>query len=320
MMTQLQKLLSLVGLYSTTPLSNRNYIVDGNFDQWINTSVSISSGANTLSAATMFIGVCGTGGAATINRAVLTGSNDPLGMTSPISNLLTFAQTTASTGSNSAILQRVESVKSLHGRSATFSCWLWCASGTVTIPGINYSQFFGTGGSPSSTVGGSFLVNWTVTTTPQKFSARIDIPSIAGTTLGTNNNDYLQIGVLFPLNQTFTVNTAQWQLEQCSPQAPAAGAPTQFEYRGQQAELARVQRYYETGSLLIQGPVAGYLAVPIPFKVTHRGAPAMSGTFGYSSANTGALVSTDGTGGYVQANMTAAGGSATVTYIADARQ
>jgi hypothetical protein len=63
--------------------------------------------------------------------------------------------------------------------------------------------------------------------------------------LGTNNNDSLNIQLLLPAATVFTLDTAQWQLEQTSAKAPAAGIPTAFEYRGQQAEQARVSRYYQ---------------------------------------------------------------------------
>jgi hypothetical protein len=107
------------------------------------------------------------------------------------------------------------------------------------------AQQFGSGGSPSADVVVDTPVNWTITTTPQKFSARVDFPSISGKTLGTNSDHRLQIGVWLPSGATYTVNTAQWQLEPCSPQAPAAGRPTAFEYRGYGAELGRVQRFYQ---------------------------------------------------------------------------
>ncbi|MFM0010951.1 hypothetical protein [Paraburkholderia sediminicola] len=224
-------------------LNGRNYIVDGNFDNWIGTSTSITSGANSTQAATMYTAISGTGGAATINRQPFVG-NDPIGMTSPARYYYQHSQTTAGTGSP-AIDQHIESVQTLQGRSATFSCWIWCPSGTVGSPIVQFAQYFGSGGSPSATVSNQKVTTWNITTTPQRFSIRLDFPSIGGKTTGTAGNDYVDFALIFP-NGVFTINTSQWQLEQCSPSAPATGAPTAFDYRGVGPELARVQRYYQT--------------------------------------------------------------------------
>ena len=247
-MSFIDRLSALVDWFDFLPMSNRNYVVDGNFDQWTASSAAASASGFQYGPAVMFLSYAGAGGAATISQSAQSGG-EPAGSTSPVNYVYSHQQTTSSTGTvgtnSPGILQRIESVKTLQGKSATFSCWLWCASGTVQISNLIASQSFGTGGSPSAAVVMSPNVNWTVTTTPQKFSVRIDWPSIAGKTLGTNNDHNLQIGLWLPSGSTFTLNTMQWQLEQCSPQAPSTGRPTAFEYRGYQAELARVQRYYE---------------------------------------------------------------------------
>lgn len=238
----------LLDVFDFLPLSNRNYVVDGNFDQWTTTSAAASTSTFAYGPALMYESYAGVNGVATIAQGVFPIGTEPAGATSPVSNYYSHQQTTASTGAvgtnSPGIFQKIESVKTLQGRSATFSCWLWCASGTQTITGVIASQLFGSGGSPSSLVIASPAVNWVLTTTPQRFSVRIDFPSIAGKTLGSNNNDCLQIGLWLPAGATYTINTMQWQLEQCSPQAPAVGLPTAFEYRGLAQEAIRVQRYY----------------------------------------------------------------------------
>jgi hypothetical protein len=303
------------------PFSNRNYMIDGNFESWINTSVSVTGGANTASAATVFTGISGTGGAATISRQAWTLGAVPIGMTTP-SYYYQHAQTTAGTGTP-AIDQHIESVQTLAGRSATFSCWLWCASGTVVNPTVQFAQNFGTGGSPSATVTNQIATGWTITTTPTRFSIRLDFPSITGKTLGTNGNDMVDFAVIFP-NGTFTVNTAQWQLEQTSPQAPSTGLPTAFEYRGPQAELARVQRYYDTGARNVQlyGSQGWAFTEDMPFKVTMRSTPAVnlgttSGTNITLSTSNAAANHFEITKIYTSTGVGAAGVS--TTWTADAR-
>lgn len=256
MISLAQKLARLADLFGGNqngpgvPLSNRNYLVDGNFDQWTNGAGTLPTGlAYVAGAPTMYQVAAGTGGSGTIVPIGITGAFTP-GLTTPIYNQISFTQSVASTGTVAAgtapcIIQHVESVRTLSARSATYSVWLWCAAGTVTIPSLVIRQNFGTGGSPSAAVVLDQAVNWVVTTTPQRFSVLLNFPSIAGATFGTNGNDLITVGLWFPPGVTFQIYSAQWQLEQSSPNAPATGLPTAFEYRGYQAESARVARYYE---------------------------------------------------------------------------
>jgi hypothetical protein len=294
-MSSLDKIAKLLDLFGGNqsaygiPFANRNYIVDGNFDQWVASSFTLTTGA-TYGGPVMYSVSAGTGGAGTLASADGTGQY-PLGMTTPNRYYASMTIATGSTGtvaasSAAAISQHVESARTLSGQSATFSCWLWTASGTMTIPSTLVRQNFGTGGSPSSGVSLDQAVNWVVTTTPQRFSVLVNFPSINGKTLGTSGNDYLNIGLWLPPGVTGTLNTTQWQLEQSSPQAPAAGMPTTFEYRGYQAELARVQRYYEAGSLFMQSGAAAVSGGMIAYKVTKRAPGALSfSNTSYASAS-----------------------------------
>lgn len=232
---------------------NRNYIVDGAFERFI-TSPMTQTGTNTKQSATMYFIGAGTGGTHTLQSSSMAGGGDALGMTTPGKNWLSFNQTTASTGTVAAntapfVTQFVENVDKFNKRSATFSMWLATASGVITIPTIIARQQFGTGGSPSAAVVVDKNVNWVVTTTPRLFSIRLDLPTTSGKTLGTNGDSSLQVGFWFPPGVTGQLYTAQWQLE-ASPANTSSdlngfgGAPTPFEYRGEEAEEMRFLRYY----------------------------------------------------------------------------
>jgi hypothetical protein len=232
---------------SAAALSNRNYLVDGNFDYW--TAASGTSVGGAFSPAVMWRDGPGANGAATITRYSFAVGGEPIGFTMPYQFCYIHQQTTASTGSVAtsdapSINQRIESVGTLQNRSSTFSVWLWVNAGTQTITNVLARQLFGTGGSPSNPVFIDTAVNWALTTTPQRFSVRVDWPSTIGKTLGTNGDDCLQIGVWFSPTALISYGVAQVQLEQSSPTAPAAGSPTPYENRGRQAEIARVQRYF----------------------------------------------------------------------------
>lgn len=310
----------LLDLFDFLPLSNRNYIVDGNFERWVSASATITSISN--AAATMYYSDPGTGGTAIVTQNSFALGVEPVGMTSPVAYYLKHNQSVASSGTP-LMAQRVESVRTLQGRSVTFSCWLWCDSGTLTIPTVSLNQNFGTGGSPSSTVVTSAAVNWAVTTTPQRFSMRLDLPSITGKTLGSGGNDYLNTILYLPVGATFALNTAQWQLEQCSPQAPAVGLPTAFEYRGLGPEQARAARYYQAVACTDAGYATASSALSHQFSPSSgamRAAPsvALSGTTtsNCSIASGGASA----TGMLINPTVTATGTySFTTTATLDAR-
>jgi hypothetical protein len=294
------------------PFSNRNYMIDGNFDSFITSAYSVGAAGFVRNVSTMLESYTGAGGAATIQQGVFAPGADVAGMTSPVSNYLIHQQTTASTGTvatgnTCGMWQSLESVKTLQGRSATFSCWLWSGTGsTITIPFIIARQNFGTGGSPSANAVFDKTVNWVVTPIAQKFSVRLDIPSISGKTLGTANNDLLQIGLWLPPGVVFTLCTAQWQLEQSSPNSSSdingnGGDPTAFEYRGPQAELARTQRYYSVTApygVFAAGATSQNWGPYSPYPVPMRAQPALTMLFNNSSGQ-----SPPGTYGFTQSTI-----------------
>jgi hypothetical protein len=332
-MSLAQKLARLADIFGgpgyAIPFSNRNYIVDGNFEQWINTTLSVAAGATVNNAATMFYSGSGAGGAATIVRGTFPVGADPVGSTSPVAFYYQHQQTTAAT-TTPVISQKIESIRTLQGRSATFSCWL-SASSPITITTISVNQNYGGGGSPSPTIQNTYPVNWVLGTALKRFSVRLDMPSTAGGTLGTSGNDFVNLSLVLPTGVTFTLNTSQWQLEQSSPNSSSdingnGGDPTAFEYRGQQAELARVQRYYYVSpspalTLLSNGAAAfGGAVVNAPFPVPMRASPTVVPTFtsGVSSAGS-ANGATPLTVSFQFSSAQAVGNYTAVNFTADAR-
>ena len=180
------------------------------------------------------------------------------------------------------IWQSLENVSSYAGKSVTISCKLKVDSGNMTIPAILFDQFFGSGGSPSTAVLADKTVSWVVGTTLKKFSARIDVHSIAGKTLGTSG-DAVEYGLWLPPGVTGNLTMTELQIEDCSPNASndltgAGGSPTSYEHRGPQAELTRVQRIYRaiaTNGASFNGIATGSTdsfafgqTVPVPMRVT----------------------------------------------------
>jgi len=282
---QLSRLGELFG--AGLPLSNRNHIIDGNKDQWTSTAALALAATTAYTSSTMYRGQCGTAGAATYGQQLFElGTPGTLGMSRPVKYYGQFVQTAASTGSLAAltgpqISQRLESVTRAENGFQTVSVWLWSAA-PVTVTQAFVTQNFGTGGSPSAAVTTLTPVVWNLTTIPQRFSVKLAVPSIAGMTLGTGGNDFVEVGVCYPVGATFTINDAQWQVEWCSPGAGPQGLPTTFEYRGIPEELQRVLRHYEvlTGGSYGSGVVGAVATayITIDYQPKRTASPAFGGS------------------------------------------
>lgn len=145
---------------------------------------------------------------------------------------LRWQQTTAGVGATEhKISQAIESVRTLAGKTATFT--FWARSDAPRALKVAFAQIFGANGSePVTKVVDVFQLNtaWT------KYSATFHVPTIAGKMLGTN--DCLRLAFDLPLNVVQTVDLAQIQLEE----GPVS---TPFDYRPAAEELMLCQRYFE---------------------------------------------------------------------------
>ncbi len=132
------------------------------------------------------------------------------------------------------LAQRIESVKTFAGKKVTISFEASAPSGIVTIKPI-FVQAFGSGGSPSATVtiNGSEIA---ITSTRTRYSQTISIPSISGKTLGTNNDDILEVNLRIPTTGTYGVTITRIQLEE-------GLVATPFEQVDPTLQLMRCQRY-----------------------------------------------------------------------------
>ena len=163
----------------------------------------------------------------------------------------------------------VEGVRTLAGKKATFSFWAKVPSGTMTI-GVAICQEFGTGGSPSAGVYPT-ATNYTVTTTWQKFVYTTTLGSIAGKTIGTNNNDMMWPAIWCPTNAIGTIQLANLQLEEGT-------MATAFDKRPYATDLALCQRYLpsfsaEQGTLLGMAGTATLVSATVQLCVPPRVVP-----------------------------------------------
>mgnify|MGYP001256975929 CR=1 FL=1 len=210
----------------------RNKIINGNFDVWQRgTNITISNSTNMYTADRWrFAGDAFTG---FINRQQFTpGQTDVPGEPN---YFFRWAVNTNPSG-NMAFGQYIEDVRTLAGRTATLSLYLYASA---TIPAntlqIRYRQVTGGTGGTNNTVNiGEITTSW------KKFTFQLNIPSLTGATLGASNASYLALEILSPSTHTsaFDMFIAQVQLEEGTVATP-------FEHRPIGMELSLCQRYYQ---------------------------------------------------------------------------
>lgn len=258
----------------------KNYIINGNFDAWQRGTSQTSNGygsddrwynGNFGSSKTHSIVNC------TDTERVLF-------------NASYFSRTvvTSNVGSGNYVVksQYIEDVTRLAGKTITIS--FWAKSDSNKNIAVSLSQNFGTGASPSSSIGGIGCQLIALTTTWQKKTITIALPSIVGKTLGTDgthtSSTVLNFGFDIGSNyaseyanlgqQSGTFNIAQIQLEEGSVATP-------FENRPVGLELSLCQRYYEIGQVkCFIASSANGITIGNNFKVTKRIAPSMVTTGG----------------------------------------
>jgi len=220
--------------------------------------------------------------------------------------LVQYGLNSANSGTDFVRLeQRIEDVKTLANEKCTLSFWARSTGSTITLNQtaltntgpVGLMQYFGTGGSPSGVVDIPFTQSITLTSTWTKYIYTIDVPSISGKTIGTNGNDHLRLYICGMDDDDVgkTVQVAQVQLER-------GDTATPFEHRSYGDELARCQRYYSRlssdGTAYAEfGHIAAYSSTNgiayIQYPTTMRSSPSatQAGSF-WASGNANLSVTT----------------------------
>jgi hypothetical protein len=181
-----------------------------------------------------------------------------------VSFLITNNFTGGSGAANSiAIQQPIEGVRRLANKTVTVSFWA-IASAALKV-GVSFDQFFGTGGSPSAAAnanGQSVTLSgaWT------HYSVTMTVASAAGKTFGTNGDDYTGLNLWLSSGatnnpragnigvQSGTINLWGVQLE-------IGGVMTPLEKPDPQQDLAKCQRFYQTGIVTMYGYATAGIAI-----------------------------------------------------------
>ena len=232
-----------IGLLNTYRYSP-NYIINGGFDFWQRGTSFNTNGVYT--ADRWRIAFTGTGTTQTLSQQSFTVGAAPVAGYEGTY----FARNAVNggTGNGSLVVmeQPIEDVRTFANQTVTLSFWAKANSGTPSI-GYDFYQSFGSGG--SGTIGGIGAGKVAITTSWQRYSVTINVPSISGKTLGAGNclilrfwfssgSDYNSLnGSLGLQSNTFDI----WgvQVEQGSTVTPFRRNANSI-----QGELAACQRYY----------------------------------------------------------------------------
>lgn len=183
------------------------------------------------------------------------------------------------------LLQYIEDVRTLVGKKAILSFYAKADSNRILSTRLD--QNFGSGGSSEEL--GIDVKNHNLTTSWQKFTHIIDVPTISGKTIGTGS--FLKLVMVNPNNETSNIDIAQVQLEE-------GEIVTDFEQRNIVQELALCQRYFCSSQVQDGTNLEEFYVLPVsaaaqinrqtvPFPVLMRATPAMSVVRTSGTANTG---------------------------------
>jgi hypothetical protein len=288
---------TFTGDVTTTNLVNgsslcfRNKIINGNFDIW-QRGTSLASGTGSRFLADRFRNnSAGSTYTASQQSFTIGQTNVP---NSPSFFHRVVVSSVAGNANNVILSQPIENVSTFSGETATLS--FYAKADSPKNIAVDFSQVFGTGGTPSSPVSGIGTQKLSLTTSWQKFTVTANIPSIAGKTIGTDLNSFLLLVFWFDAGSDFnsrtdnlgqqsgTFDIAQVQLEEGSVATP-------FENRPIGTELALCQRYFEyvgtqVSFVLFCDAAVRNLCANISFKTQKRSQPTINAqTFIYGNAS-----------------------------------
>jgi len=226
----------------STLLGRRNAIINGNFDVWQRGTSQTAGGYGSADRWNSSIGTS----TQSVSQQTFT-----VGQTDVPNNPKYFYRNVVTTGSTAgsyaAVQYKIEGVETFAGETVTLSFYAKADSSKNIA--VEFTQYFGTGGSPSTAISSIEVTTVALTSSWAKYTVTVDIPSVSGKTLGTNGNDFLRFyfwldaGSDFNArtnslgNQSGTFDIAQVQLEKGS-------VATAFERRSYWEELALCERYY----------------------------------------------------------------------------
>jgi hypothetical protein len=168
----------------------------------------------------------------------------------------------AAAGAYNLLYQTIENVVRLSGKTVTVSFYAYSSPAALKL-GVNPTQNFGTGGSPSA---GVSVAGQSVTLTGAwaRYSLTFTLPSVAGKTLGTNGSDSTGLQIWYSAGSSNTtpsgnVGVQTGAVALWGVQLELGSTATPLEKLDPRVDLANCQRFYQVGQfgMAITG-TAGY--------------------------------------------------------------
>jgi hypothetical protein len=185
-------------------IAGKNVLTNGDFQTWDSgTSISTTNDQSFMSG--WFAAYNGSFATSVISRQSFTIGNEIPGYESPY--YLRWTTTSPTSNAYAYIGQKIPDVRTFAGQTVTLSGWIK-ASGSISGNYLQLEQNFGNGGTASYYSG---AIAPTITTSWQRVTHTLTLPSISGKTLGPSN--FLKVQIVVAGNQAFTVDTWGWQLE-----------------------------------------------------------------------------------------------------------
>jgi hypothetical protein len=230
------------GLEWTTPASTGNAIINGAFDFNQRSFTSLTASGYGHDRWRFTKGGDGTG---TYTPQTFTPGSAPFAGNEAVgfARIVTTGQTNSSV--TSLLAHRIEDVRTFAGQTVTISLYAKSGSGTPQIS-LQFIQNFGSGGSADVN---TFVVKHTVSTSWERYTASVTVPSISGKTLG--GSSYLNLLIWVSAGSTFNSSTDSLGIQSntfdiwgVQLEAGAVATPFRRNAPSIQAELAACQRYY----------------------------------------------------------------------------
>lgn len=252
-----------------------NYIINGNFDFW-QRGASASLSTSTYLADRWLNGFLNNNSANISRQTFANIAGEPPG--SKYFHRFEYPSSTNNSNERVNVLQRIEDVTRLAGKTVTVS--MWVKANANKFIAIEIQQIFGI----SPAINGSGSKKFAIGTTWQKITHTISIPSVEGKSIGDTNYTGLIIWLSAGSdindrtdslgNQSGTFDIAQVKLEEGDTATPFVLAGGTIE-----GELAACQRYYEQSSFGAIGAQAqGYVYIA-PFNIINGDAAQFGGSF-----------------------------------------
>jgi hypothetical protein len=221
----------------------KNKIINGNFSVWQRGTTFSSTG---YSADRWWLGIAGTG-----TTAILTDHPLDTEASESATGINIIYTGGASADAQVRISQKIEGVRTCAGKRIALSFLADSLVGNAPI-GIEFTQEFGGGGSATITGIGArkLIVSQSATHTLRKYTVIVDIPSIAGKSIGTDGEDGLSLNLWVSAGSAYAARASNIGQQASSIviadlQVEEGDAPTMFEYRPNGTEAYLCYRYYQ---------------------------------------------------------------------------